>query len=278
VVERAGFEPGAGHLRRGLVGGAAAVLVLSFIVASQARLAVWRDEGNVYLESVGRYPSVAAYRAAYGTWLARNGDELRAVDELHRAVQMEDIPAAHFNLGLLQMSLARYGEAAQEFQKSAVLLPRDPQAWYRLSLAERLNGRAEAALAAAERAQSMDGSRVEFRLALAAARLDYGDLAEAEAEAQRAISLDSRNSGAYAVLAEVLRRAGRVEASVATADRAVRLDGRSAGAVLERGRCLAAAGRMAEALEDLSRYVALEPHPDRAALQLREELRKKLTP
>jgi tetratricopeptide (TPR) repeat protein len=279
VVERAGFEPGAGHLRRGLVGGAAAVLVLSFMVSSQARLAVWRDEGNVYLESVGRYPSVAAYRAAYGTWLARNGDELRAVDELRRALQMEaDIPAAHFNLGLLQMSLARYGEAAQEFQKSAVLMPRDPQSWYRLSLAERLNGRAEAALAAAERAESMDGSKVEFRLALAAARLDYGDVAEAEAEAQRAIELDPRNSGAYALLAEVLRRAGRVETAVTTADRAVQLDPRSPGAVLERGRCLAAAGRVAEALEDLSRYVTLEPRPDRAALQLREELKKKLTP
>ena len=34
----------------------------------------------------------------------------------------------------------------------AVLLPRDPEVWYRLSLAERGNGNPEAALGSAERA------------------------------------------------------------------------------------------------------------------------------
>ncbi|MBI5836490.1 MAG: tetratricopeptide repeat protein [Candidatus Eisenbacteria bacterium] len=276
VVERAGFEPGAGHLRRGLVSGAAAVLLLSFLVAGQARLAVWRDEGNVYLEAVNRYPSVAAFHAAYGTWLARSGDELPAVDELRHATEMEPtLAAAHYNLGLLYLSLARNGEAAVVFQRAASLDPKDAGAWYRLSLAERRNGNIEAALGAAERAISLDGRRAEYRLALSAARLDYGDLAEAEAEAQQAIVLDPRAWGGYTAMAHVLRRAGRLESAVTTADRAVRLDPRAPEALLERGRCLAAAGRVAEALEDVERYLRLERRPDRAALQLREDLKRK---
>jgi len=279
VVERAGFEPRAGHLRRGVVGGAAAVLVLAFMVASQVRLGVWRDAGSVYLEAVARYPSVPAYHAAYGTWLARHGDELPAVDELRHAIQMDPgSSAAHFNLGLVQMSLARYGEAAVEFGRCAALTPADAEAWYRLSLAERGNARPDAALAAAERAVSLDGTRAEHHLALAAARLDRGDWTEAEAEAQRAIALDSRDAPGYTLLASVLRRTGRLEAAVATADRAVRLEPRSATAVLERGRCLAAAGRSAEALEDLERYMTLVARPERAAVQLRDELKKRLGP
>ncbi len=277
MVERAGFEGRAGGVRRALVAAAAALVALSFVVATQARLGVWHDEGTVYLEAMNRYPSVAAYHAGYGTWLARKGDDLPAVDELRRAVEMDPtLAAAHYNLGLLHASLARDGEAASSFERAAALDPRDPDALLGLARACLRLDRPAEALASAQRAVALDGSRADLHEALGMARMERGDLSEAELEVERAIQLEPRGARHHAALAAVLRRARRLEESLVVATNAVRLDGRSPEAALERARTLDALGRRGEALEDLNRYQALVQYPDPAALRLLESLKQKL--
>ncbi len=274
VVARAGFEGRTGVWRRGLVGGAAAVVTLTFLVASQVRALVWRDEGNVYLEALARYPSVAGFRAAYGTWLARHGEQLRAVDELRRASTMEpNLPDVRFNLGLALSTLSRDGEAAEQFAQAGFLAPGDPEAWYFASRSELRKHQLEDALQDATRALNLAPGRARYLVRLGEVWLARRNYNDAEDAARRAIAADGRSADAYRLLAGALRSQGRLEEAISASGHAIALDPHSPESVLERVRDFAAARRNAEALDELDRYFALEAHPDSLAVRLQRELR-----
>ena len=210
-------------------------LYLAGLHLEQYRHATFEPE-DYYLEGLKRDPDDIRLNVAFGALLLRRGQFAEA--------------EARFRTAIRSLTWRNPN-------------PYDSEAFYRLGMSLKLQGRAEEAFAAFYKAvwSAAWQDAGYFALAqIACARKDY---AEALELIERSLIRNSRNYRARHLKAALLRKLGRAAEALALAEETLRLDVCDFGAANERHLALAALGRAneaGEALADLRRLMRDDPH------------------
>ncbi len=114
---------------------------------------------------------------------ARTGRHDQAIETYRRAAELDpQLPAAHLGLGNTLKTVGRQAEAIEAYRRATVLRPEQSEAWWSLSNLKTFRFD-DAEIAAMERQLERprvpDEARVQFSFALAKAREDRGEYAQA---------------------------------------------------------------------------------------------------
>jgi protein O-mannosyl-transferase len=226
----------------------------------------WHDEVALFGKCIKEFPDSTLCHGRLGMALEARGDLAGAEREFKRTLELDpDDGATLFNLGHLYQVTGRPHQAQQEIRLAIKQLPQ-------------LRSRLELALAAAsmqagdlaEAGQALDSAAADPAMAdqtdVMRARLLVlrGDLPGAEKSLRAVIARAPGLAPAWESLATVLARAGRSDDALAAASRAVRLAPRSLSARLLLAELLHGAGRDGEALAEARAALAMEPANSRA--------------
>ncbi|MBM3777543.1 MAG: tetratricopeptide repeat protein [Acidimicrobiia bacterium] len=195
-----------------------------------------------------------------GNAYVTEGRDLEAIIEFRNAVEKDSQNGeAHYQLGLAYERTRDYGKAAQEFVLAAELMPRavDPQ--IKSATMFLLSRQFDLARVIAERALRNDPSNVVAQVLHANAMAGLKRTGSALAAIQRAISLDPTRGETYTELALFQLANGSPEQAEENLKRAVEALPDSAQAHLTLGSFYWAQGRMEEAEAALKRSVEVEP-------------------
>ena len=182
----------------------------------------------------------------------------------------------------LAAALERDGSMADARAQLRLGLRRDPgqtNAWVQLGLLRDAAGRFSGhrgALAAYQKAVSLDGNNAWAAGCLAWARLRAGNLPAAFYNARRAMRLDPRYADAHTITALVQRRLGMDRAAERSLATAIDLDRRRSWAYLELARLYSARGDLSGAMDTLTTFLKLEPRDSDARRALEKLLRAKV--
>jgi tetratricopeptide (TPR) repeat protein len=226
-------------------------------------------------------PGDSAWTAADWVALAEQQGEAKEADaarsSLARALALApDLPAAHYQLGVLELGAGRPAEAAAALERAVALRPDAPV--YRLNLGVAYAGlrRAADATAAFRAALGLNGQLTAGRLLLAQTLAAADSLGAAEEEYRRVIAAEPGNAKALGGLAWCrLRRADYGEAArLYRAATEAEPDNAEAWAGL--GNALLGGGRLDAAEQALRRARSLEPGnaAARMGFELLERARK----
>jgi len=203
----------------------------------------------------------------------QKGDAARALDLIARAVVLQPAnPGYRYNRALILQQTGRLDDAAADFREVARLQPGDAGAWEGLGEVLLALGRAEAALAAYDRAIALNPA-AELHSARGVALRQLGRLDEALAAQDRATTLKPGLAEGWSNRGNVLKDLGRLEEALASLDRALALAPDVTGAAINRAAVLRELARTGEALAIYDRAIAQEPsspeaHKHRAVLMM----------
>ncbi len=133
VPARAAFGhwPGA----RGVLAGAAALVLALLAARSWQQTSYWRDSESLWRYTLQCTPDSALAHNHLGLALVASGRVDEAIEHYERAVQIEPgYSVARFNLGLALDGRGRFAAAIEQYGKEIELAPRDAEAHYRLSM------------------------------------------------------------------------------------------------------------------------------------------------
>ncbi|MEP6535913.1 MAG: tetratricopeptide repeat protein [Bryobacteraceae bacterium] len=100
-----------------------------------------------------------------GVALDRKGDESKALDAWHKALEIEpDFAKTHSSLGVMYARREKYDEAAQEFRKAVSSDSDDAEAHYNLGLALARSGRTDEARIELNEALSLNPNHTDARM------------------------------------------------------------------------------------------------------------------
>jgi tetratricopeptide (TPR) repeat protein len=196
------------------------------------------------------------WRAATLEKLGRNQDALTAVNAI-LARQPDDLEALHAR-GLLNTTLGQFGAAVGDYLRIVAARPNSAGALVLLARALNSSGRLPEALAALEKAISIEetpGSLIE----LATMHLESHSPAESLTAARRAAQLGRDDAELHYLIGTALVQIGQVEEGIEELQRCVRLDPSSSRGFNNLGGALREIGRLDEAYDALSSSVQIDP-------------------
>jgi putative PEP-CTERM system TPR-repeat lipoprotein len=212
------------------------------------------------LELARDNPNAAEVQALVGGLLVSAGDHRQARARFEKALELEPkSPAAHLNLGKLDLLEGRPDQAEKRFKEALRLKPGEPAALVALAQASLAKGNRDQAVKWLETARKDNPLAVEPRVLLAQYYLSQRDLVRAESLAGEAIRLAPDNAAALNVLGVTLASAGRTRDSVETLNRAVAANPNSARAHSSLASAYLAAGDVMQALSAARKALELAP-------------------
>jgi tetratricopeptide (TPR) repeat protein len=140
------------------------------------------------------------------------GDYSRAVEVLHRALQMDaSLPKAHFYSGLAQLRADHFTEAAAEFKAELDLVPGDPDAEYDLGFAYLQQSQRELAADLFRTVISSHPEHANAQYQLGKILLDGGNVKEAILHLEQAARLSPQADYVHYQLQAAYRKDSRKE-------------------------------------------------------------------
>ncbi len=133
----------------------------------------------------------------------------------------------HINLGVMQMGLSLYKDAAQSFYEGLRLAPEMKEAWYNLGIAVRLQGDNEAAIQCNQRVLEMDPAFIDAYDNLCDSYIALKRFDDLAACAMKVIALKPDHANGYFHLGVACFEQGNIAASRTFLERAVVLSPRS---------------------------------------------------
>jgi tetratricopeptide (TPR) repeat protein len=197
-----------------LVASGLGLAVLALLTHLQAR--VWRDDRTLFEHA------------------------LRVTRENH---------VAHINLAVALIPENELEEAARHLGEAARVAPGSAHAWGVRGEVRLLQERPAEAAEDLALAVALAPEEIRWRLGLARAHRDAGELAQASVQLRAALSRDPTRADLHALLGLVLAERGQHEAALAALDAALRLDGSRAEVHAHRAAQLEALGREVEAVD-----------------------------
>ena len=182
-----------------------------------------------------------------------------------RSRRLWDRGMAHFAAGNLVAAQAA-------FDAMLAIDPGSPQALFRLSVLQASQGRFQAALALAQRAQERDPERGELLANVARCLLLTGRTEAARATATRALALPRKNAPLLDGLGAIMTRLDEQTLAIEMFDQAIALQPHSAGLYFNRALAQQQFGLYEGAERDLETCIALNPAHGKAHFALAEML------
>ena len=178
-----------------------------------------------------------------------------------KAIQLDSTLAeAHAALGYVYHYNWNWDAAEQELKLAIDLNPNSAEAHRIYSSHLSAKGRAEEAIAEANRAQELDPVSLYMSVMRGFVLTNLRRSDEAIEQLRRVIELDPNNYMAHWFLGTAYADNGRFDDAIATAERAVVLSSRAPGALGVLGMCYGRDGRKAEALKILNELLELNRH------------------
>jgi adenylate cyclase len=219
-------------------------------------------------------PNLAGGYAGLGAMLNSAGRPAEAIRWIEKAMRLNPRYPFWFafQLGVADRLTGRYAEAIAAQQQAVLRNPKNEYLYQELAycyvqqwgwqLSQDLQT-LEQALAAAQRAVTLNDSFFMAHLALGYVYLYQQQYEPALAEMERAVALNPNVAGGYASLAEVLSRVGRADEALRAAEQALRLKPLHNIVVDEHlasvGIAYALAGRPEEAIAPLKQFLTRYP-------------------
>jgi tetratricopeptide (TPR) repeat protein len=217
-------------LRESLRGMRSVVAAVAFVaaglavIATMARVPVWRDNVALLQASAAASPhdpepylQLAAHHAALGD----PGSALAALD---RAIERDPTREESYSRRALVLgSLGRWPEAEISARRATELAPRSAEAWANLGDALAQQGKTEEAVTASRRATELDSTQASLWYNLGVSLAARQDAAGATNAYQRALAIDSTNVEAWNNLGAIYGGSGRLEEAKHAYEKAVEL-------------------------------------------------------
>lgn len=219
------------------------------------------DEAEViYRQILGKEPDHPEALRLLGVIAHQRGQDKRATDLLHRAIELRGENAAYHNdLGDVLTALRRPHEALTAYGEACRLDPTHAEARNNLGLILQSLGRQDEAIAAFAQACELKPDFTVAAFNLANSLQGAGRLAEAITVYRRVLEIDSNDADAWNNLGVALKAEGTLAAAVSAFERAVALAPSIAGAWYNLGDARIAHGRGDEAIVAFERALALRP-------------------
>ena len=217
------------HLRRLVLGGVSATMLIALIFCARAQTSIWQNSVSLWTHTLAYTADNALAHSDLGTALLHAGQPDEAIIQFRQALQISPhYDLAHNDLGTALLHTGRPDEAMVQFQQAIQINPR-------------------------------------FALAhvnLGTALLQVGREDEARDQFQQALQMDPRSSEAHYNLGTVLLHAGRESEAIDQFRQALQINPRYADAHNNLGYVFLLMGRVDEAVNEFQQ--ALQIHPDDA--------------
>lgn len=213
-------------------------------------------------------------------------DELKQLVSMFRAGRYAELesragsmlgqyPDSGFAWKLLGASLQAQGkDALQAFQKTAGLMPNDPDVHLNLGLAQKNTGRLGDAEASYRRALKLDPGYAEAHNNLGHVLKDLGQLDGAVASYRRALQINPGFAIAHNNLGTALKDLGQLDGAVASYRRALQIKPDYAEAHYNLGIALMDLGQLEEAVASYRRALQIRPDYVKALINLGNSLKE----
>jgi Tfp pilus assembly protein PilF len=224
-------------------------------------------------------PQSEKYRFQYGVLLTENNAPAAAMIRLNEALQsFPKSPRLHLGIGLANLKMSRYDEAAQSFSRAIELNPEFAQSYACLGMARVLAGRYEEGARAYEQAlqRNPDIAVVNYLLADALLKLPDAGATRIEKSLKRAIELDASYAPARLALGKLHARQERLPEAVAEFEQVIKLDPNLAEAHYQLGRALSQLKRVAEAQTALATFRRLSESQKQQEQDERRDIMRRL--
>jgi tetratricopeptide (TPR) repeat protein len=197
-----------------------------------------------------------------GDTYRRRGELNAALRDLGEAAALDlSAPRPIELLGDVNVTLARYDQAAAHYRAFTQLDDRSPRVLYKLGLAHYRNGQTAQAIDALKQAIALDNRMVESHYLLAMCLRDQGNEREALRELARTLEINAAFIAAREELADLHEQAGRRRDAVEQLEALAALEPERAERLIAVGLAYARWGRTETAIVTLGR--AAERFPDR---------------
>lgn len=112
------------RIRQGILAGVAVL----FAVSSFNSARTWKDTETLWTNVINKYPKVAYAHVNRGSFYRELGDYNRALSDLNRAVELDDIANARIQRGLVHRQSGNAAAAIEDYNKALEHSPGDVQA------------------------------------------------------------------------------------------------------------------------------------------------------
>ncbi|MGI8438350.1 MAG: tetratricopeptide repeat protein [Chthoniobacterales bacterium] len=200
---------------RGIVGAAAAFVLVGCAAATAKQVGYWRDSETLFQHALAVTKENFVMEYNLGCALGQQGRYAEAIEHFDVFLRADPkFSEALLNKGIALAGLGRHAEALPYLERAAHAEPDSILAHSQLALTAAALDRGEEALAAFRRVCELDpeSSNAHANLGLMLSRLDR--TTEAEAELDRALQLDPRNPEAQNGLGRLFLTTGRTRESV----------------------------------------------------------------
>ena len=117
------------RVRRAIVAGASALIVILFVAQSGLRAQVWRDDLTLFTRMAETSPASAMVRSNLGLAYYQRGDYARAIDEFDLSISLVPGYALAFNDKAAALErMGRYSEALDAYEQALRVAPGLPEA------------------------------------------------------------------------------------------------------------------------------------------------------
>jgi tetratricopeptide (TPR) repeat protein len=239
-----------------------------YLAVAQTQDGSNRVQGIAQLESaIARHrPAQAQFYVELGDALSAEGETERALPYYREAAQRRPSAPNLRRLAVALRALDQPQEAADTVLKGLADAPADYASWHELGLIRTAQGRDSDAVAAFEKALTLNPDLPETQNNLGAVWLRRGDPGRAESAFRAAIRADPSDPNAHANLANLLANAGRFEPAQEHFRIALRFRPGDDVARYNYAAALVRASRLDEAKEQL--LMAAASNPQRAEVQV----------
>ena len=212
-----------------------------------------------------------------GSAYLNRGKPVLAAETYERLLRLNEANAtSHYLLGVALDAQGETAAATRELTRALELEPVHAEAAAKLVEVTLRSGRAEEALAMAQRLVAAAPQSAGFANLLGVVQTARGDAASAERAFRDASRLDPRLMDARIALANLYGSTGRLPLALTTIDAAIKIDTSNAGAYTVRGMILAQQGNIATAQQAFEEALAINPRFATAANNLAWLLSEKL--
>lgn len=212
-----------------------------------------------------RFPNCASVHL----WHARTLREAKKLEAAREAIQIasqldEKEPDFWVELGLVELALSHYNEAAQAFKTALKVNPRHEEAWTNLALACRAAGHDTSAMRAAKQALDINPRHEPAIRLLDEFELAAGRGAQLLERLDERIAKNPQRADLWLDKGRVLLHFERPREAIECLDRALALDPRLVEAHSKKARVWAQLGRLQEGLKCAEAALERAPHDGEA--------------
>lgn len=205
----------------------------------------------------------------FGAICGQLGELETAAGHLAKALALQpDVPALHYNLGVIQQRLGNFAAAEASQRRAIALDPALAEAHVGLGNALISQGRHADAIACCQQALRIGPGLAAAHFLLGNAHLALGAIDQAIESHTRATQLAPNLSAAYFQLGACAAAQGRVDDEIAMYGKAVALEPTHLDALNNLGLALKKAGRIDAAIEAYRKIIATDPGYQKAHVNL----------